>query len=61
LFLAGTLALSLATILAKVELTKAQAVKGFSINQSTLDGRSVSAYFSEADKKDAPVVILIHE
>jgi carboxymethylenebutenolidase len=61
LFLAGTLTLTLATILANVELAKAQAAKGASINQSTADGRTVSAYFAEADKKDAPVVILIHK
>ena len=61
LFLAGALALPLATILANVELAEAQAAKGVSINQSTADGRTVSAYFAKADKKDAPVVILIHE
>ena len=61
LFLAGALALPLATILANVDLAEAQAAKGVSINQTTADGRSVSAYFAEADKKDAPVVILIHE
>ncbi len=60
MFLAGALTLTLATILANVELAKAQAAKGVSINQSTADGRTVSAYFAEADKKDAPVVILIH-
>ena len=61
MFLAGALTLTLATILANVELAKAQAAKGVSINQSTADGRTVSAYFAEADKKDAPVVILIHK
>ena len=61
LFLAGELTLKLANILANVELAKAQATKGVSINQSTADGRKVSAYFAEADKKDAPVVILIHK
>ena len=61
MFLAGTLTLTLATILANVELAKAQAAKGVSINQSTADGRTVSTYFAEADKKDAPVVILIHK
>ena len=59
-FLAGELTLTLATILANVELAKAQATKGVSINQSTADGRTGSAYFAEADKKDTPVVILIH-
>lgn len=61
MFLAGALTLTLATILANVELAKAQAAKGVSINQSTADGRTVSAYFAEANKKDAPVVILIHK
>jgi carboxymethylenebutenolidase len=61
LFLAGALALPLATILANVDLAEAQAAKGVSINQTTADGRTVSAYFAEADKKDTPVVILIHE
>ena len=61
LFLAGELTLKLANILANVELAKAQATKGVSINQSTADGRKVSAYFAEADKKDAPVVILIYK
>ena len=61
LFLAGALTLTLATILANVELAKAQAAKGVSINQSTADGRTVSAYFAEANKKDAPLVILIHK
>ena len=61
LFLAGALALPLATILANVDLAEAQAAKGVSIKQTTTDGRTVSAYFTEADKKDAPVVILIHE
>ena len=61
LFLAGALALPLATILANVDLAEAQAAKGVSIKQTTADGRTVSAYFAEADKKDAPVVILIHE
>ena len=61
LFLAGKLTLTLATVLANAELAKAQAAKGVSINQSTADGRTVSAYFAEANKKDAPVVILIHE
>ena len=55
MFLAGALTLTLATILANVELAKAQAAKGVSINQTTADGRTVSAYFAEADKKDAPV------
>jgi len=58
LFLAGALALPLATILANVDLAEAQAAKGVSIKQTTADGRTVSAYFAEADKKDAPVVIL---
>ena len=61
LFLAGALALPLATILANVDLAEAQAAKGVSIKQTTADDRTVSAYFAEADKKDAPVVILIHE
>ena len=61
MFYAGALTLILATILANVELAKAQAAKGVSINQTTADGRTVSAYFAEADKKDAPVVILIHK
>ena len=61
LFLAGALALPLATILANVDLAEAQAAKGVSIKQTTADGRTVSAYFAEADKKDTPVVILIHE
>jgi carboxymethylenebutenolidase len=61
LFLAGALALPLATILANVDLAEAQAAKGVSINQTTADGRTVSAYFAKTDKKDAPVVILIHE
>ena len=61
LFLAGALALPLATILANVDLAEAQAAKGVYIKQTTADGRTVSAYFAEADKKDAPVVILIHE
>ena len=59
LFLAG--ALTLATILANVELAKAQAAKGVSINQTNADGRTVGAYFAEADKKDVPLVILIHK
>ena len=58
LFLAGALALPLAAILANVDLAEAQAAKGVSIKQTTADGRTVSAYFAEADKKDAPVVIL---
>jgi carboxymethylenebutenolidase len=61
LFLAGAMALPLATILGHVDLAEAQASKGVTISQTTADGRSVSAYFAEADKKDAPVVILIHE
>ena len=61
LFLAGALTLTLATILANVELAKAQAAKGVSINQSTADGRTGSAYFAEADKKDVPLAILIHK
>ena len=61
LFLAGAIALPLATILANVDLAEAQAAKGVSIKQTTADGRTVSAYFAEADKKNAPVVILIHE
>ena len=61
LFLAGTLALKLATIPANVKIAKAQAAPGVSINQATSSGRTVGGYFAEADKKDAPVVILIHE
>jgi carboxymethylenebutenolidase len=61
LFLAGALALTLATILANVELAEAQAATDVLINLTTANGRTVSAYFAEADKKDAPVVILIHE
>ena len=61
LFLAGALALPLATILANVDLAEAQAAKGVSINQSTINGRPVSTYFAKPDKKDAPVAILIHE
>ena len=61
LFLACALALPLATILANVELAEAQAAKGVSINQSTINGRPVSTYFAKPDKKDAPVAILIHE
>ena len=51
LFLSGAVALSLATILANVDLAEAQAAKGVSIKQTTADGRTVSAYFAEADKK----------
>jgi len=61
LFLAGAMALPIVKILANVDLAEAQATKGVSINQSTADGRTVSAYSAGADKKDAPVVILIHE
>ena len=61
LFLAGALALTLATITANVELAEAQAAKGVSINQATINGRPVSTYFAKPDKKDAPVAILIHE
>lgn len=60
LFLAGAMALPIAKILANVDLAEAQATKGVSINQSTADGRTVRAYSAGADKKDAPVVILIH-
>ncbi|MDA8716589.1 dienelactone hydrolase family protein [Alphaproteobacteria bacterium] len=31
------------------------------MNQTTSNDRTVGAYFAEADKKDAPVVIFIHE
>jgi hypothetical protein len=61
LFLAGALAPPLATILANVDLAEAQAAKGVSIEQTTADGRTVNTYFAEADKKDAPMVVLIHE
>ena len=57
LFLAGALPLPLAN----VELAEAQAAKGVSINQATINGRPVSTYFAKPDKKDAPVAILIHE
>ena len=50
LFLAGTLALPLATIPANVELDEAQAALGVSINQTTSNGHTVSAYFAEAVK-----------
>ena len=55
LFLAGTLALPLADILANVVLAEAQAAKGVSVNQSTVNGHSVSTYFAKPDKKDALV------
>ena len=55
LFFAGALALPLADVLANVELSKAQAAKGVSINQTTVNSRSVSTYFAKPDKKDAPV------
>ena len=55
LFFAGALALPLADVLANVELAKAQAAKGVSINQTTVNSRSVSTYFAKPDKKDAPV------
>ena len=42
-------------------LAEAQAAKGVSINQATINGRPVSTYFAKPDKKDAPVAILIHE
>ncbi len=61
LFLAGALALPLATILADLDLAHAEAGKGVMLDQKTADGRPVSAYFAEAKEKDAPVVILIHE
>jgi carboxymethylenebutenolidase len=61
LFLAGALALPLATILADIDLARAEAAKGVTLSQTTADGRTVSAYFAEAEAKDAPVVILIHE
>ena len=61
MFLTGALTLTLATILANVELTEAQSAKGVYINQPTPDDRTASAYFAEPDKKDTPVVILIHE
>jgi len=61
LFLAGAMALPLATILAHVDLAHAQASKGTTLTQTTADGRTVSAYFAEAEAKDSPVVILIHE
>ena len=57
MFLAGALPLPLAN----VELAEAQAAKGVSINQATINGRPVSTYFAKPDKKDAPVAILIHE
>ena len=53
LFLAGTLALTLATIPANIELAEAQAAYGVSINQTTSNGHTVGAYFVEAEKKDA--------
>ena len=61
LFLAGAMALPLATILAHVELAHAQASKGKTLTQITSKGSTVSAYFAEAEAKDSPVVILIHE
>ena len=57
LFLAGALSLPLTN----VELAEAQAAKGVSINQATINGRPVSTYFAKLDKKDAPVAILIHK
>ena len=61
LFLAGALALKLATIPANVELAEAQAAQDVSINQPTSNGRTVSVNFAEADKNGVPVVILVHE
>ena len=60
LALADALVLPLINILANVQVAEAQAAKGVSINQTAADGRTVSAYFTETDKKDAPAVILIH-
>ena len=48
LFLAGAMALPLATILAHVDLAHAQASKGRTLTQVTSNGRTVSAYFAEA-------------
>ena len=61
LFLAGAMALPIATILAYVDLAHAQASKGKTLTQITSSGRTVSAYFAEAAAKDPPVVIPIHE
>ena len=57
LFLAGTLALPLATIPANVELAEVQAAWGVSINQNQMAARSapiLPRLINEADKKDAP-------
>ena len=51
--LPGALALTLATIPANIELAGAQAAYGVSIDQTTSNGHMVSAYFAEAEKKEA--------
>ena len=60
LFLAGVLALTLATIAANVEIASAQTAKGVFNNHATAGGSTVSACLAKP-KRGVPMIILIHE
>ena len=61
LFMAGVVALPLATILADAGLAHAQAKRGETISQTLADGREIEGYLARNDNPNAPVVVLIHE